>query len=719
MILLSFLTVMLGVVAVPAASDAMIFPPKADAPHSQAPFHHNGDKKTVLIDWTIKTDTCQLQVLPSEVGYRVEIGDGHQKMLSSPVDGLWSIALGWKDQWPTNWRHGSPDKVERVGPWLVLTGKVKTDQGDWQVKDAYIAEGRLIRCMRRWTWTGTKPTETTTLSVRWTVRNAGSIPFLPGICLYGNPMGAAPSVAKYDGTEGQQLLCEEHRFPMPFASFEWGADGRYFGAALHTQPSLVPDAHRSDQWWSLGVASHPQTSELTLLSGPCAINGKHGFVKANQDKSLPYGDTWMTVPTRGIVEKTFYLEAYPVATQGSGFRRPVRSSMELFEPYPTDGLPTFESIIAAKYRFMQSRWHEEPRSAGFRMYPQGNEYVMGWCGQAAAPGYALLALKERLGDPKAISMAQRSLDFLTTSPFDEGGFKQRYNPDKNEWYDQDPVSQGQAMENFARAIHAGRRVHGIDTSRWEAFLRRACDIQATHILRTDWRPRSTSEAFYVSPLCKAFKLFGTPKYKEAALKAATHYASRHLSMTEPYWGGTLDAQCEDKEGAAAGFQAFVAVYEMTKEAKYLGWAEHAMDVVLSYTVVWDIDLPASRLRDHNFKTRGWTIVSAQNQHLDVYGVLFMPEIYRMGGYLHRNDLKKLALVMYRSCGQMIDPTGSQGEQILHTNFAQHGGALMQKVQGMRGEYSEGWTVLWITTHFLNAAAELEEMGVLRIVRTSS
>lgn len=84
----------------------------------------------------------------------------------------------------------------------------------------------------------------------------------------------------------------------------------------------------------------------------------------------------------------------------------------------------------------------------------------------------------------------------------------------------------------------------------------------------------------------------------------------------------------------------------------------------------------------------------------------------MSEYLKRDDLKKLAMVMYRSCGQLIAPKGSQGEQILHTDFAQHGGKLMEQVKGMRGEYSEGWTVLWITAHFLNAAAELEEMGVL-------
>jgi hypothetical protein len=103
-------------------------------------------------------------------------------------------------------------------------------------------------------------------------------------------------------------------------------------------------------------------------------------------------------------------------------------------------------------------------------------------------------------------------------------------------------------------------------------------------------------------------------------------------------------------------------------------------------------------------------VSAQNQHLDVFGVLYTPEIYRMGVYLHRDDLKKLAAVMYRSCGQMIDPEGGQGEQFNHTNFAQLSTPI-EDARRMRGTYNEDWTVFWITAHFLNAAAQFQEMGV--------
>jgi hypothetical protein len=64
--------------------------------------------------------------------------------------------------------------------------------------------------------------------------------------------------------------------------------------------------------------------------------------------------------------------------------------------------------------------------------------------------------------------------------------------------------------------------------------------------------------------------------------------------------------------------------------------------------------------------------------------------------------------MYRSCGQLLDPYGSQGEQPQQTNYAQRGD--VSDLFALRGGYAETWTVFWITAHFLNAAARLQELG---------
>jgi len=334
---------------------------------------------------------------------------------------------------------------------------------------------------------------------------------------------------------------------------------------------------------------------------------------------------------------------------------------------------------------------------------------MGWCGQSAAPGYALQLLDP---SPEADSMTQKSLDFLSTTRFYDQGFHTWYHPDQRVWKQPggrpELLSQGQAMQNFANAIRLGRS-RGKKIEGWEDFLRRASDFHAKRILASEWNPLSTNEAFFIAPLAQAHALFGEDRYRLAATKAAELYSSRHLSMSEPYWGGTLDASCEDKEGAWAALEGFLALHELTDETRYLTWAQHAADVVLTYLVLWDIDLPPGRLRDHGFKTRGWTAVSVQNQHIDVFGVLIAPSIYRLGQLTGRQELKDLALLMFRSCGQLIDPQGSQGEQPQQTNYAQRG--EVTSAFGHRGGYVEDWTVFWITAHFLNAAAQFKELGV--------
>jgi hypothetical protein len=449
---------------------------------------------------------------------------------------------------------------------------------------------------------------------------------------------------------------------------------------------------------------------LTLLSGPCAANGQRSSIKQFQAGFAPYDNAFLRVPPGGIIEKTFYLQGYPVAREGAGFRTPTHTSLRIFQPFCLYGLPTCAEILRSKYRYSQTRWREEGDVGGFRKFPDsgGPFFVIGWCGQAAAPGYALQVLGEQLNAQHVDVQVAKSLDTLSQARFYDGGFFSWYDYEKNEWSRIEILSQGQGMNNMANAIRVGRK-RGMNTSNWEGFLRRACDVHAQRILDVDWSPQSTNEGFFIAPLCQASRLFGEPAYLAAATKAAETYGRRHVSMREPYWGGTLDASCEDKEGAYAALQGFLAIYEQTGEERYLEWAAHALDVVLTYVCVWDMDLPAGRLRSHAFNTRGWTAVSVQNMHVDAYGVLMTPEIYRMGELLARKDLQQLALVMFRSCGQIIDPYGSQGEQPQHTNYAQ--GGPLDDPAGFRGGYHETWTVFWITAHFLNAGAQLQEMGV--------
>lgn len=666
----------------------------------------------VLLALSLLTAGLQAQFTTSN--NRPEWKLNGETIITTPTEGVWSVATSWENDWATQWVHINPTEQKQSGEWTILSGKANIQGGDMITRDAYrMLENGLVQCVRRYEWQGKDTLKKATLSVRLKMEGKKLMPFIPGVLYYGNPNGAkvnAEVIPVYTAQAGEFAIFEDHRYAQPFAMLENGA-GRY-AAAVHTTPSPVRGAVLSDQWWSLGVEAFDDCSEFVLYSGPIGYNKQHSVAKALQARPMKYTDTYLNIEPGRIIEKEFFVELYPIAEQGTGFQRPLHNSISLHKPFDSERFPTFDEIILSKYKFALSRWieHETP---GFGMYDitSNRDIVMGWCGQADSQGFAFQALQKRLKDAKIPDMVQRSMDFLTTAPIGAHGiFPVGYKVDSKSRHGGDPVSCGQAMYNFARAIELARKDKRYNTTKWEQFLKNAADGVSAYILDEKWNPHSTAEAFYIAPLIISSKLFDNTSYQKAAEKAAHLFASRHLPDAS-YWGGTLDATCEDKEGAWAAFQGFLELYERLGEKKYLQWAQHAMDVCLSYVVVWDIPLPAGRMADHNFKTTGWTVVSPQNQHIDVYGVLFAPEVYRMGQIVDNEELCKLAKVMFRTCFQLTDASGSQGEQLQQTNFAQHGD--MSNVHRLRGGYSEHWTVFWITAHFLNAAAKFELMEAMK------
>lgn len=637
-----------------------------------------------------------------------------KNLLSVPEDGLWSIATEWDDNWMGGWKYAQPETMEQSGEWIIVSGKMVFPHGNLFLRDAYREEeGGRVRCRRRFEWQGNDTLSHVNLSVRLRLKGETMQAFMPGILYYGNKNGAKvnPNVIPvYTGKPGEFAIFEDHRFPMPFAMLE-NASKKY-AAAVHTTPSPVGGAVLDDQWWSLGVEAGNGYTDFVLYSGPIGYNDKHGVAKALQFSPMVYTQTYIDMEPGRVIEKEFCVELYSIEAEGTGFQRPLYTSLDLYKPYNAESFTDFTTIVNEKYRFAKNRWIDFGEGKeGFNMYDlsQGKSIVMGWCGQADSPGYALQLLEDELGDDGISDKIQRSMDFLSTYPVNDetGMFPVGFNG--KEFFGGDPVSCGQAMYNFAKAITNARQTGKYKTEKWEEFFRQCCDGQSCRILDDEWNPRSTAEAFLIAPLVIAYRLFDNETYLDAAKKAAQTFADRHLTMNGCYWGGTLDATCEDKEGAWAAFQGFLELYELERTDRYLQWAKHAMDVCLSYVVVWDIPLPAGRMADYHFRTTGWTVVSPQNQHIDVYGVLFAPEVYKMGIYLNDDRLKKLAGVMYRSCFQLTNAYGSQGEQLQQTNFAQHGD--MSNVHKLRGGYSEGWTVFWITAHFLNAAAKFKEINV--------
>ncbi len=620
------------------------------------------------------------------------------------------IGIGWCNGWVAEWK--------REVPGLIVTD-IKTE-----------LPGGLVKVVRRWEWKGRTPLYEVTLSVRFRVRGetAALKPFLPGILLYGNPSNKGRKdgrVPVYAGEQGEFAFFEEHRLSMPFALLE-NSKTRDF-AALHILPSQVRGAACDDLWWSAGVEAVGEGSDIVLMSGPVGYNRRRSISKACMMGSLPRDKTYITLYPGQVVDKTFWIQTGKASDAKFGFEQAMDVSLDLFHPYESQCFAALSHIAKVKRDYALTRWTEVNGRCGFDMWDArfgSKQVVLGWCGAGASCGYALPVLDFGRTDWEK---AQRSLDaisdmFIGTIKQD-GLFSVGISLVHGNTWGGDPVSCGQSLNSIVKAIRfAEKSGRGkLNPAKWRAFAKKSTTAMARTILSDNWKePRSTASGFLIAPLVSSAELFESPECLAAAKKLAKVFERDYFGYDKVYWGGTLDAQCEDKEGAFAAFQGYSALLrnaiktkDVEAEKKYARLAQHAMNNMLTYTVVWDIAMPPGRLNDHGFKSTGWTVVSPQNQHLDAFGVLSTPDIWRMGVYLGDERLTKLAAIMYRSCFQLTSITGALGEGIQHTYYDMPENNLGGHLDafGQRGGYKEHWTVFWLTAHFLNAAAEFREMGV--------
>ncbi|CAL1152647.1 unnamed protein product [Cladocopium goreaui] len=526
---------------------------------------------------------------------RAELRFAGKLLVSSPFDLFWSVGTDLVHGWPTTW-HGPvlPQglEVETTGDRLEARVEVEIakSEGAWLLHDTWHFEQGTLHGTRSWTWqaafgAGASPS---VLSLRWLVEGHSDKLLMPGVLYYGNPAGAASQRSGWDSVVPEwrgavvqeRLQVEEHRLPQPWLDLQ--LDDYHVG--LGSWPSMVGV---KDLYWSMGAEVAAEGTLLQLLSGPVAMNGHDGMMKTGQRNCSALLDVALQLPPGGTQQKSYYLQVGPASesgAKGDGFRSLLNFALARAN-LDTSGLPCFTSILHSKVEYALRRWRESNGLPGFDMFGSSDRreiYAMGWAGQAEAPGYAFQVLASTLGRPELAQLGIRSLDVLAQAPFKANGFMLALNGSTGVWEEgvgrarMDLVSQGQAMGNFARAIAVGRS-RGVNTSLWDAFHLKACEVHAARLEDDDWAPTSAQEAFLVLPLTLGASLHREPRFLEVALKAGNHFASTVKTL----WGGTLDARCEDKEGLWAGFQAFLALYEATGDTSWLDAAERAADLLLT------------------------------------------------------------------------------------------------------------------------------------------
>lgn len=126
---------------------------------------------------------------------------------------------------------------------------------------------------------------------------------------------------------------------------------------------------------------------------------------------------------------------------------------------------------------------------------------------------------------------------------------------------------------------------------------------------------STAGAIVPAAFLKAYEFFGDEKYLKNAKEIADYFYKKYALSGYTTGGPGEILQCPDSESAAALLESLVAIYEKTKDDKWLSYSENIAKFVSSWVVSYNYEFPSdSEFGIHNKKTIGSVFANVQNKH---------------------------------------------------------------------------------------------------------
>lgn len=193
---------------------------------------------------------------------------------------------------------------------------------------------------------------------------------------------------------------------------------------------------------------------------------------------------------------------------------------------------------------------------------------------------------------------------------------------------------------------------------WETSMRKACDALCTLFNRYGefgqmvyactgemYTPNSTAGALSMGALAYASNYFNDPGYLALAEKAGDYYYDNYLAKGYVGGGPPEILQAPDSESSAELAESYTALYEITRDAKWLGRARDAAAYFSSWVFSYDYRFPdESVFGRHGVKSAGSVWASVQNEHsapgIYVLSGDFLLKLYRATGDVRYLELCK-------------------------------------------------------------------------------
>ncbi len=249
----------------------------------------------------------------------------------------------------------------------------------------------------------------------------------------------------------------------------------------------------------------------------------------------------------------------------------------------------------------------------------------GWCGGGIS-SYALMKLGSKLEYDRAVSTLHHLFDNQAPS-----GLFYGFNDKKCDGFEMPGAENWLFIRKSADALYfafkhfelmdeipqkfidGAKKLCNLFVSIWKKYgqLGQFLDADTGDIVAGN----STAGAIVPAALIKAYEFFGDERYLSVAKESAEYMYKRDAQNGFTTGGPGEILQCPDSESAAALLESMTALYEKTKEEKWLSYAKHMAHMCSSWTVSYNYEFPkTSEFGKLGMKTVGSVFANAQNKH---------------------------------------------------------------------------------------------------------
>lgn len=314
------------------------------------------------------------------------------------------------------------------------------------------------------------------------------------------------------------------------------------------------------------------------------------------------------------------------------------------------------------------------------MLPSGEPmkvaYQFGFVGQQPNIGYQLLRYGTLYDDQEAQDKGRNVIQFWVDHSLTEWGAPHIwYNPGLHTFEDRPFWTRmiGDGMEGILDA-YVFEKKHGEDHPDWLAYCRTVADwLARAQNEDGSWYRSYDAEGKMLMEskantsnvirfLVQLYLVTDEDTYRDAAQKAGV-WSLAHITRYLEYRGGTCDnSDIYDKESGIYAIFAYLALYDLTKEERWLKAACDAADYVETWTYAWSFPVhmpyPANPLAKRNIS--GQSLIATGHSGADVYMASCPYLYYRL--YLLTDDRHYLhfARFIHHNSKQCTDYDGSCG-----------------------------------------------------------